>query len=290
MLSKMQIAKSTALLIYVTSLLSCNLEKEVDLVLPEYDPQMVVECYLEPGQPFQLLLTKSFAFFDPINLSANFLNQVLEDSAQVLIRFGQEEVWLSNTLAVSPGLNKVFNYTSNQIVPPLYDQPFDLDIVLKDGRTIQSRTVILPQVPIDSLRTEFEPMNTPRDPQARVLLYFTDPDLSQKNYFRRQLHHNSVTDSLPDQDFLATDQFSDNGLIAFGSGYSYAQGDTVFNTIFHLTFDHFEFLKTVFTAAQSNGNPFGQPSTLTSNVSGTANPIGIFTGLSYTRDTLIIKK
>jgi len=32
-------------------LTACGLQQTVDLDLPEYEPEVVVECYLEPGQP-----------------------------------------------------------------------------------------------------------------------------------------------------------------------------------------------------------------------------------------------
>ena len=33
-----------------------NLEQEVEIELPQYEPRLVVECYLEPGNNFQLLV------------------------------------------------------------------------------------------------------------------------------------------------------------------------------------------------------------------------------------------
>ena len=40
-------------------LAGCNLEKEVDIKLPETQERIVVECYLEPGAPINLLLTRT---------------------------------------------------------------------------------------------------------------------------------------------------------------------------------------------------------------------------------------
>src|SRR5688572_10897703 len=43
---------------------SCDLEQEIEVPLPTLPPQMVVECYLEDGQPFRLALSESSGYFD----------------------------------------------------------------------------------------------------------------------------------------------------------------------------------------------------------------------------------
>jgi hypothetical protein len=59
----MKIVNIYFLLLVALVFASCDLEKEIELELPEYERQTVVECYLEPGLPFTLLLTKSDGFF-----------------------------------------------------------------------------------------------------------------------------------------------------------------------------------------------------------------------------------
>ncbi len=71
----------------VLILVSCNLTRDVDIELPEYDRQPVVECYLEPGKPFRLLLTRSYAFFDEFGLDSNFLQNTLYGGAVVTISY-----------------------------------------------------------------------------------------------------------------------------------------------------------------------------------------------------------
>ena len=43
---------------------ACNLEKEIEIELPEYGGQIALECCLEPGKPYRLTLTRSTAYFD----------------------------------------------------------------------------------------------------------------------------------------------------------------------------------------------------------------------------------
>ena len=68
------------------------------------------------------------------------------------------------------------------------------------------------------------------------------------------------------------------------------EGDTIYNTIFHIDRAYYNFWESTFNAVSSNGNPFGQPSAVISNLEGNAGAIGIFTGLSYDRVMTIVKK
>lgn len=276
---------------YIISFLSlilvigCNLEKEIEIDLPDYESQLAVECYLEPGQPFSLLLTKSAAYFDSLpKFDAGAIDQIFEKGAQVIITHNGKTYQLQERIVFNPFTQKLFNYYSNDVVPADFNQSFELKIVTKDGKTIEATTILLPVIPIDSVVVEF----AEKDTMARVLTYLTDP-AGQENFYRRMLHNVSL-DSVPEQDFVLDDRIVDNGVLAFGTGFQYSAGDTVINTIFHLEKEYYNFLESAFNARDSNGNPFGQPSPIDSNLGGTANAIGIFTGLSFDRKTTIIKK
>ncbi|HAD12756.1 MAG TPA: hypothetical protein DCF33_10000 [Saprospirales bacterium] len=269
----------------IAMLASCNLSQDVEIDLPEYNRQPVVECYLEPGKPFRLLLTRSYAFFDTIGLSSNFLQNALLEGAFVTISYDGKTDTLKNQLTLDPSPIKVFNYAGENIVPGTPGTSFELYIRLPDGGEIRGNTAMIPVVPIDSIVVEFNPE---LDSLARMLTYITD-DQEQDNFYRRLLNYGSL-DSFPDQDFLVTDRFSQTASIAFGTGYELKEGDTVFNTIFHVTRDYYDFKESVDLAVIGNLNPFAQPSPIKSNVSGSANPVGIFTVLIYDRDTTIIMK
>ncbi|HNM25096.1 MAG TPA: DUF4249 family protein [Saprospiraceae bacterium] len=144
---------------------------------------------------------------------------------------------------------------------------------------------MLPVVPIDSVVVQWNP---DKDTLARVLTYITD-DLNSKNYYRRLLNYSSL-DSIPDQDFIFSDRSSQEATIAFGTGYELHEGDTVFNTIFHITPEYYNYIESYQLAIIGNLNPFAQPSPIKSNVSGTGNPLGIFTCLAYDRDTTVISR
>jgi hypothetical protein len=191
---------------------------------------------------------------------------------------------LSNIPFFNPLTKKAFNYFNPTLVPQDYDNSFSLEIITPDGKNINAKTRLLPVIPIDSVVIE---RNEKVDTLFRVLTYLTDVP-NQENYYRRMLHHNSL-DSIPEQDFTTFDDFVDDGKIVFGSGYDFEEGDTVYNTIFHIDRAYFDFWESTFNAVNANGNPFGQPSAIISNLQGDAGAIGIFTGLSYDRVMSIIK-
>jgi len=267
-------------------LAACNLTKDVEIELPAYESQPVVECYLEPGKPFRLLLTRSYGFFDPLGLDSSFIQKTLWQDAQVTISYNGITEILPNTPSIEPSPLKLYNYTGSSIVPATPGVEYMLNITLPDNRgVITGRTTMLHLVPIDSIVVQWNPN---RDSLARALMYVTD-DLATTNFYRRMLNVGSL-DSVPDQDFLTSDRFSTTALVAFGTGYDFKDGDVIYNSIFHIDKAYYDYVESVQLAVFGNLNPFAQPSSIKSNVSGSANPLGIFTSLVYERDTTVVKK
>lgn len=265
-----------------------NLENDISLDLPVYESQYIVECYLEPGENFHLALSRSVPYFEPFpNDPADFVENILVDSAEVIISHAGQHYVLKNEIDVGSFFSKrkIYNYTSPEKVPFDVDNDFLLNITTPDGKTISARTRLLSVVPIDSVVVEFDEK---ADTLARTLTYLTD-DPGTDNHYRRMLHHHSL-DSIPLQDFTTNDDFVDNKKLVFGSGYEFKEGDTIYNTIFHIDRAYYNFWESTFNAVSSNGNPFGQPSAVISNLEGNAGAIGIFTGLSYDRVMTIVKK
>jgi hypothetical protein len=282
---KLNILKFLLPVAVIFVLTACNLSKVIEIELPEYEPQPVVEFYLEPGKPFRMLLTRSYAFFDNLGLDSTFLQNTLIDGALVMVTYNGKTDTLKNQLTADFNPIKIFNYVGQQIVPATPGTEFLLNIRLAEGTEITATTKMLSVVPIDSVVIEF---SADIDTLARAITYISD-DLTQKNYYRRLLNYNSL-DSFPDQDFVLTDQLSQTKTIAFGTGYELAVGDTVFNTIFHVSEEYYDFIESVQLAVAGNLNPFAQPSPIKSNVQGSANPIGIFAPLVFFRDTTIVTR
>ncbi|MEM8525327.1 MAG: DUF4249 domain-containing protein [Bacteroidota bacterium] len=274
--------------IYIIGLLflvsACNLTQEVEIELPEYEDQIMVESYLIPGQPFALLLTQSFSYFAPIPTdNEEYINQLFISDAEVTIRYDDQEIKLENEILFNPFTGKLFNYGAGVLVPENYDSEFELEIKTAEGEIITASTFIPEPIPIDSVVIQFDE----RDSLARALTYWTDMP-NKTNYYRR-LFAKGQSDSL-EIDFILDDDLTDNGLLLAGTNYDFAVGDTIFNTIYHTTEDYFNFMNSLFNADAANGNPFAQPSSLLSNVEGTDNPLGIFSGLTFDDRRTIIEK
>jgi hypothetical protein len=264
---------------------ACNLEQDIDLRLPEYEGQLVVECYLEPGKPFTLLLTESTGFFEPFSTEADqFLNEILVSDAQVEIEHAGQTYVLQPGLFFDINTRKISNYQNPTLVPESHDEDFSLTIRTADGKTATARTRILPKVPIDSVVVEWAPSDT----LALMLTYLTD-DPGQTNYYRRMLHRSSL-DSTALQNFVTSDRIVESGVLLFGSGYEFSEGDTVINTIVHLDKAYYEFLESVQNAVIAGQSPFGTPGRLITNIEGDAGAVGIFTGFSYDRVVTIIQR
>ncbi|NET33592.1 MAG: DUF4249 domain-containing protein [Cyanothece sp. SIO1E1] len=264
-------------------LAGCNLDQPIDLQLPEYESRLVVECYLEKGRPFNVLLTRSSGYFDPFGQTGNqLLSELLESGATVRIKQGPIVFRLENKLTLDRVTGKFFNYSLDLPVPENYDDPFELEIITSDGDIITASTHLLPVVPIDSIVVEYQPEGIPL---ARVLTYFTDVP-GEANFYRRMIHESSL-DSLPIQDFSTSDRVVED-VVVFGTGYDFERGDSVVNTIFHISEEYYNFLESTQGAIQANGNPFAQPSPIISNIQSDIEAFGIFTTISYDRKVTII--
>jgi hypothetical protein len=272
------------LLLLVAS--SCrSFENQVQIELPEYERQLVVECYLEPGKPYRLVLSESVGFFD------SFAEFPFVSGAVCVI----EHNGVRDTLTEAPAFpggpipflpyfneagTKFYNYASTTLCPLDYDSDFSLYIRDPQGRTITATTRILPPVQLDKL----EPAYTIDSSQVSLLMKFQD-DGTQTNFYR-PVAQRTTLDSLPILDFAADDgRFLNGEYVVFGSRPGFERGDTIVGTLYHIDRAYYDFLLTVNDAIQSNGSPFAQPGRILGNVEG---GIGIFTFISYDRDTLYV--
>ncbi len=268
-------------LLMMAFLQSCNLEKEIEIDLPDYDAQPMIECYLEPGQPFRLLMTNTASYFDPFLLEDIFetYENLLYNEAEVRITYNNIVVTLENRFVLGADDGKLYNYYSDLVVPNLEGVDFRLEIDLPNGDTVFGETQILPHVPIDSIVVERND-----EGMYRLLTYITDFS-NTENYYRRMLF-SETQDSLI-QNFTTEDLFASPQLV-FGTGFEYNVGSRLINVIINMGEDYYKFYNSVVNAGNAGG-PFIQPGQLHTNLSGSGNPLGIFTGLSATRDTTVIQ-
>ncbi|MFK8006259.1 MAG: DUF4249 domain-containing protein [Saprospiraceae bacterium] len=260
----------------IFSFSNCDLEKEVDLELPTYENQLVVECYLEVGLPFSAVISESVSFFADPGLPFISGATVTITHQGVIYTLG-EGIYFDSTGT------KLFNYGSSFICPANYGEDFTISVSDGNGRVASATTQILEPILIDTLETVWMPDDTTK---ALVFTRFQDPP-EKENFYRRMFQSGGIIgEGKDEQDFTTTDNFAttDNEIV-FGTGFDFMKGDTVISTLFHIDQAFYDFKESVQSAINSNGNPFGQPSVIKSNIDG---GIGIFTGLSYDRKVLII--
>ncbi|WP_439881828.1 DUF4249 domain-containing protein [Pontibacter sp. MBLB2868] len=253
-------------------LASCDLEKDIEVNLPEYEPQLVVECYLQPGKPFRLTLMESSGYFETPQ-------PALVSDADVYITHNGRRIKLSYKPMLSKTSNLFHTHSSTEKMQGKPGDIFGLEITDKKGRKVTGFTTILPAVPIDTIEWKFNEKN-----KAYLLTTFQD-NAATKDFYRYVTHRDSLhTD--PERAFVTSDNLTNGKRTSFGSAYDYERGDTLLITLYHIEKQYYDFLSSTADAKNANGNPFAQPSSIKSSVQG---GIGIFTNLAYDRRKVIIE-
>jgi len=248
--------------------------KDIQLNLPVYEPKMVVEFYLEDNKPIRCLLQESINFTD----TAQFK---LVDNALVVLGQGEEKDTLINTIAFDLKFRKIFNYYNPEIIRLQPGMEYDLYVRDGKGREMRAKTRLNNPVPIDTLIYNFNAEN-----KAAVGLILNDKG-DKKNHYRIVAYKDTVSIN-PENiwDITFTDDLFNGRQFSFYTGYAFHPGDTVVSRLYHLTEEHNNFTESVNNAQSSNGNPFGQPANIITNIIGGT---GVFTTVNYAEKTIIIK-
>ena len=282
------INKSAVCLLTFLALAGCGkLQNSIDVPLPSYSAELVVECYLEPGKVPSLAVTTSVPYLSSV------VPQVPTDVTVSLTMPNGTVV----PLAFKPNYAALVDTTSGQKFhshigrEPLVARPGDvfmLDVRDTQGRRVTGTTSMLLPVPIDSVEYKFND-KTGAERKAYFLTSFRDPPTADDCY-RLQLHKgNPAKGALlkrPEVDNSFEDRLLNGQPFLVGTTYRFLKGDTVTATLYHTDAAFFRFRQSVRDARNANGNPFAQPSAIYSNVQG---GVGIFAVLSATRTTAIIK-
>lgn len=248
--------------------------KEIELDLPEYEPKLVLEFYLENDKSLNCLLQESIKYTDTTTYK-------LVENALVVLSYDGIKDTLPNTIFFDPHFQKFYNYHNDKIMQLKPD--IDYEVYVKDvqGRELRGRTRLNDIVPIDSLVYDFNSAN-----KAATGLIFSD-NATEKNFYRIVAFKDAPTVSEEGVwDITFNDNLFNGDRFSFYTGYAFNPGDTVTGRLYHLTTEHFRFTESVDNAQSSNGNPFGQPANIISNVTG---GIGIFTTLIYDEKVIIIQ-
>lgn len=309
-------------LVYIglISLLLFSCTKEVDIEIPGYEEELVIDGVIETGTPPFVLISKTKDIFAPTDLTA-FLNGFIS-GAVVTVSDGTNSVildeWCSDNLP--PGteqmaadmfgipVNELANYhicaylTLDASMFGQVGKTYHLTVEY-EGKTYESSTQIVQPTYLDSVWWKPEP-GTPNHGFSWAFL--TDPAAKGDAYKWEVKRINIGPDGEPiDKNFetpfspVIDDEFF-NGL-AFEFAYEnpfafepdtpedelglYAQGDTVVIKFSKMDLQVYEYLEKKYLQLQTAGNPFATPTNIPNNISGGA--LGVWAGFSPTFDTLV---
>ncbi len=260
----------TALLLPLLS--ACDLEKDIVVALPEHTPQLMVECYLDPGKPLRASVLESSSYFGAPQ------TEPLSD-VQVFISANGNRTELTYNPAFIAEQNKFYTHRSRELMQGKPGDVYEIEVTDSKGRRVTGKTTILPAVPLDTVEWRFNSKS-----EALLLASFQD-DGNSSNFYRFMIHRGDLkTDS--ERDYTTSDNLTNGIQTTLGTGYNFEKGDTLIVSLFHVEEAYYNFINSASDAKNANGNPFAQPSSIKSTVQG---GYGVFTNLAYDRKTVIIK-
>ena len=269
-------------------LAGCGLQKDVDVKLPSYSSELVLECYLQNGALPSLTVTESVSYLAtdvrpsvPTDVTVAL---TLPDGTVQPLTYRPNPQALLDTV-----LNEKFHTHIGTV--PVVARPGDVfKITAFDtpGRRVTGTATVPTDVPIDSVEYKFND-RTGSERKALFLTNWRDPATPGDTY-RLQLHKGDpargVLRRRPEVDVFAEDRLLNGRNFIIGTSFRFAAGDTVTATLYHSDQAFYRFRRSLNDAANANGNPFAQPSAIFSSVQG---GLGIFTVLNYQRLTKVVR-
>jgi hypothetical protein len=295
--------------------------KEVQIDIPGYEEQIVVDGQIELGGPPFILLSSTKDIYSPTDLQS-YLNGFIS-GAIITVSNGTKTVQLQETCSndLPPG-SEVF--AAELFGVPAEDlgnfqicgyTTFDTDLwgevgktydltVSYDGKTYTSSTTLEESVPFDSVywkpdgkQTEYGfSWVTLSDPGNRSNAYFWEVKRINKNTEgneRDPLFTRVFAPVFDDEFFNGTTfdfgyenpmSFSDIDAPDAARGY-YKVGDTVVIKFSSLDREVFDYFEKKYIQLSNGGSPFAVPANIPSNIKGGA--LGVWAGFSSHYDTLV---
>jgi hypothetical protein len=250
-------------------------EKVITVQLPPYEPELVIEMYLEEGKALRCALTESVPYTDtaivkPVN------------DALVVFSDGSSSDTLSHLINKDNVNGRIYNYFNPRVLTVDTNKVYSITVTAKD-QTITATTSFYQKIPaIDSLN--YKESENEVD-SFSVGFVITDPGESE-NYYRFLIGKDINYFRFDPTDFRVSDKSFNGNSFSFFSESDFARLDTVTVRVYSLHKDHFEYLESIGDARRSNFNPLSQPSRIKSNVTG---GLGIFTTIRYRDRRIIIR-
>jgi hypothetical protein len=255
-------------------LISCG--KKIDVQLPHYAPEIVIEMYLDPGAPLRCLLTESLPYTD------SAINMPLTD-ATVVFSDGVTSDTLKYELLNDTLTGRYYNYHHTRIVKADPSVTYSIRVTDGTGRILTGVTRFPGnKVMIDSIAARKSAVD--KDGFS-VGVVISDPVESQ-NYYRFLAAKTMNNFTEDPSDFIISDNSFNGKQFSFYSETEFAKNDTASVRVYSLLKEHYDYIQSANDARGSNFNPFSQPGRIKSNVKG---GLGIFTALSYDQRKIFIQ-
>jgi hypothetical protein len=288
--------------IFLLSLALISCEKEITVDMPTPENKIVVEAAIEEGQYAWAFITKTAAYFAPVD-SAIIMNLIVKNAVVVVSDGVQTDTM---HLSLDPYTFPYLKYVGSKIKGQA-GHAYSLTVIV-DGKTYSAQTTIPRAVMLDSLK--FKP-DVNQDTLGFIWLYLKDPD-TLGNYYRaftKILGKDSVFlhpyPSVSDDRFfngqkaeyqlfrgrnpLEDNAYNDQGLDSAGvARWYFRAGETVVVKIAQIDAQHYRFWYSMEQQFMTDGNPFATPTSLKTNFVGGA--IGVWGGYGVFIDTLKIPK
>jgi hypothetical protein len=309
----------TILSLLTLTLVFTGCTKEVEIDIPGYEEQLVIDGRIETGMPPIVLISRSQDVYAPTDIQS-FLNTFVS-GAVVTVSDGTttvvlEEICTNNlpaayeeTVSAMLGIpvSELANYTicayasTNPAIWGQVGKTYSLSVEV-DGETITGETTIVQPTPLDNLFWVPEDGSTTHGFSWATL---SDPpnQFDAYNWQIKRINTDVNGDPIDDNftnpyspvfddeffDGLSFDFYYENPH-AYGESipeeeyWLYELGDTIVVKFSKLDFTTYEFLEKKYTQLATVGNPFATPTNIPNNLNG--NALGIWAGYSPTYDTL----
>ena len=250
-------------------------QEEVAIALPPHEEAILVECYLEPGENYRALVSKTMDFFEAKETESL-------DSVKIVVYSGGEEKELKNLATADTLYNKMYNYWSPEEVTFEEGKEYQISISYGDKISAIGKTRFLPKAGIKDIYYKF---GQEVDSLASIFVDIED-NPGERNYYRMVLRGTNPSAGVSYEGLL-DDTNAKDGIVTAYTNYDFKEGWRVVVNIYHLEEQYYHFLKSVAQARESNYNPFMQPASIQSSLEGAS---GIFTTISLTSDTVTVTK
>lgn len=266
--------KALVLILMTCVLFSCN--KSIQTDLPEYDTEIAVEMYLEDMKRLRCLVTETLPY------SSTTINKMI-NNAQVIFSDGVKNDTLQHVEIYDYETGRHYNYASMRFFVFDSSKTYTLKVTDSLNREINaSVNISLPRVSIDSVVYLESP-----ELKNKFSVGFSFPDPAGiSNYYRIIIGEGVNNYQSEHTDFLLSDVAFDGKRYSFSTGADYERNDTITVRLYSLMKDHYDYLQSASNARTANYNPFMQPVTVKSNITGGQ---GIFTAIRYDERKLVIK-